>query len=57
MWSWWWWGAVSGAASQVPRTPSADHLRRREREERGSEGEKEERGKKRETFPKQNTKT
>lgn len=35
-------GAVHGAASQVPRTPSADHLRRKEREERGSEGEKEE---------------
>lgn len=37
-------GAVSGEASQVPRTPSADHLRRREREKRGSkkEGEREE---------------
>ena len=45
-----------GAASQVPRTPSADHLRPRERGEGGG-GREEERGKKEETFPKQNTKT
>lgn len=43
MWSWWWWGAVSGAASQVPRTPSADHLRRREREKERREGARERR--------------
>lgn len=44
MWPWMGGGgcAVHGAASQVPRTPSADHLRRKESGERGSEGEKEE---------------
>ncbi len=47
---------VSGAASQVPRTPSTDHLRRREREER-ERGRVEETGKKGETFLKQKTKT
>lgn len=47
------WRAVSRATSQVPKTLSADHLRRKERKKEG-EGE-EQRGK--ETFLKQNTKT
>lgn len=49
------WGSQPGSQDTLCRP--LETKRKREREERGSEGEKEERGKKRETFPKQNTKT
>lgn len=50
------WRAVSRAASQVPKTLSADHLRRKERKEKEGEGEEQGKGRGKETFLKQNTK-